>query len=119
MANQDERRVDTRIEDHSVLELKIMFASEAPGLLGKNVSGSTVDVSASGLGLSLNCEVPVDSTLDLRVTLKDDFKKFFLSGKVRWCKPSSESGMFQVGVALHERTDVDTDLDNWKKAIAT
>ena len=110
-----EQRSDARIEDHSVLELKILFASETPGLLGKNISGSTVDVSASGLGISLDCEVPTGSTLDVRVTLKGEFKKYFLSGKVRWCKASDTAGMFLVGVSLHERTDVATDLDSWKE----
>ena len=64
---------------------------------------------------ALNCEVPVNSTLDVRITLKGDFKKYFLSGKVRWCRASDVDGMFMVGVALHERTDVATDLDSWKE----
>ena len=110
-----EQRADPRTEDHSVLELKILFASETPGLLGKNISGSTVDISASGLGLVLDCKVPVNSNLDVRVTLKGEFKKYFLSGKIRWCKESDVAGMFAVGVSLHERTDVATDLDSWKE----
>ena len=117
MADFEEQRAHERIEDHSVLELKILFASETPGLLGKNVSGSTVDISAAGLGLSLDCEVPTDSTLDVRITLKGEFKKYFLSGKVRWCKASEVEGMYLVGVALHERTDVATDLDSWQKEL--
>lgn len=115
MPDLEEHRAHERIEDHSVLELKILFASETPGLLGKNVSGSTVDISAGGLGLSLDSDVPVNSTLDVRITLKGEFKKYFLSGKVRWCKASDIDGMFSVGVALHERTDVATDLDSWEK----
>ena len=112
-----EQRAEQRTEDHPVLDLKILFASETPGLLGKNISGSTVDVSASGLGLALDCEVPVKSTIDVRVTLKGEFKKYFLSGKVCWCNPSEEDGMYLVGISLHERTDVETDLSSWKKEI--
>lgn len=114
MSDYDERRAGTRTEDHSVKELKILFASETPGLLGRNVSASTVDVSATGLGITLNCNIPADSTLDMRVTLEGEFKKYFLSGKVRWCKPSDVDGQYAVGIALHERTDVATDLDSWK-----
>jgi len=69
VSDNDERRADVRTEDHPVKELKILFESETPGLLGRNVSASTVDVSATGLGISLNCNIPVDSTLDMRVTL--------------------------------------------------
>lgn len=112
--NFEERRQDPRIENSSVLDLKILFASETPGLLGKNISGSTVDISVSGLGLLVDIDVPVKSTLDVRITLKGEFKKYFLSGKVRWCRPSVEEGMYALGVALHERTDVDTDLESWK-----
>lgn len=115
--NFEDRRVDPRIENPSVLDLKILFASETPGLLGKNISGSTVDISVSGLGLVVDIDVPVKSTLDVRITLKGEFKKYFLSGKVRWCKPSDDDGMYSIGVALHERTDVDTDLESWKKEL--
>ena len=113
--NFEDRRADKRTSDISVLSLKIVFASETPGLLGKNLSGQTIDVSASGLGVSLNCEVPLKSNLDFWVTLNGDFKKYFLSGKVQWCKPSSEEGMYSVGIPLHERTDTATDLDSWSK----
>ena len=115
MSDNDERRADARTDDHTVKELKILFASETPGLLGRNVLASTVDVSATGLGVSLNCNIPVDSTLDMRITLKGEFKKYFLSGKVRWCKSSDVGGQYSVGIALHERTDVATDLDSWRQ----
>ena len=113
----NEQRAEQRTEEHPVLDLKILFASETPGLLGKNISGSTVDVSASGLGIALDCKVPMNSTLDVRETLKGEFTKYFLSGKVCWCHPSDEDGMYLVGISLHERTDVETDLDSWKKEI--
>ena len=114
MSDHDERRADARTEDHPVKELKILFASETPALLGKSVSASTVDVSATGLGITLNCNIPAGSTLDMRVTLEGEFKKYFLSGKVRWCKPLDAEDQYAVGIALHERTDVATDLDSWK-----
>ena len=118
MSDYDERRADARTENHTVKELKILFASETPGLLGRNVSASTVDVSATGLGISLNCNIPVNSTLDMRVTLDGEFKKYFLSGKVRWCRSSDVDGQYLVGLALHERTDVATDLDSWKEEMS-
>lgn len=109
-----DRRADTRTEAHNVTNIKIVFSSETPGLLGTNLPGSAVDVSASGLRLSLNKEVQVNSNLDIWVTLKGDFKNFFLSSKVRWCRQVDDSGIYQAGILLHERTDIKTDLSEWK-----
>ena len=111
-----DRRADTRTDANNVANIKIVFSSETPGLLGTNLPGSAVDVSASGLRLSLNKEVPINSNLDIWVTFKDDFKKFFLSSKVRWCRQVDDSATYQAGISLHERTDIKTDLSDWKKA---
>ena len=111
-----DRRADTRTDANNVANIKIVFSSETPGLLGTNLPGSAVDVSASGLRLSLYKEVPINSNLDIWVTFKDDFKKFFLSSKVRWCRQVDDSATYQAGISLHERTDIKTDLSDWKKA---
>ena len=116
MIDFTERRADKRTDAHNIANIKIVFSSESPGLLGTVLPGSAIDVSASGLRLSLNREVPVNSNLDIWVTLKGDFNKFFLSSKVRWCRQEDNSDIYQVGILLHERTDTKTDLAEWKIA---
>jgi len=118
VSTPENRRESERKSHHAVHSLQILFASETPGLLGNRLAGETIDVSTSGLGLILDQDVPVGCTLDVRVTLKDDPKRYSLSGKVRWCKPAEEKGKFAVGVALHERTDIETDLEAWKKTLS-
>jgi hypothetical protein len=116
MPSQEERRADERIE-HKASKLKIVFTSDTPGLLGKVLTGSTVDISASGLQITLNTAVPVDSTMDVRITLSDDPKEYFLSSKVRWCKKSDQDDTYNIGLALQDLFNTDTDYDSWKAAL--
>lgn len=100
-----------QVEDISV---KIVFSSENPGLLGRKIQGSTLDVSAGGMKLMLNNPIRVDSVLDVWVTTKDQSRKYFLTGNVRWCNESEKSGIYQIGLILRERSDAVTDLVSWQ-----
>lgn len=111
-----ERRDALRFELNEALDMKIVFSSENPGLLGKTICGSTIDVSATGLRIELNQQIKIDSVLDVWVTLKETKKKYFLTGNVRWCKEMEVGGYFQIGVVLRERSDTVTDLDGWQVA---
>lgn len=110
----EERRDSIRYELNEALDMKIVFSSENPGLLGKTLCGSTIDVSSSGLRIELNQQIKLDSVLDVWVTLKDSKKKYFLTGNVRWCKEMEVGEYFQIGVVLRERSDTITDLDSWQ-----
>ena len=115
MNNFEERRADKRVDQKEAISLKIVFSSENPGLLGKNLSGETLDISASGLRISLPCAIKVDSVLDVWVTFHNENKKYFLTGNVRWCREDTEVGGFLVGLVLRERSDTITDLADWKE----
>jgi Tfp pilus assembly protein PilZ len=117
MPENDERRVDERIVQTAAFSLKIIFTSENPGLLGRSLYGSTIDISASGLKLALQSELPVDSTIDVVVTLKSNPKQYFLSGKVRWCKKADNEGNYHVGIALQDLINTDTDYKAWREAL--
>ena len=116
MPNQEERRADERFE-HKASKLKIVFTSDTPGLLGKVLTGSTVDISASGLQITLNTAVPVDSTMDVKITLDGDTKEYFLSSKVRWCNKSDQDNTYHVGLALQDLFNTDTDYNSWRAAL--
>ena len=115
---QIERRSATRYDMKEALDLKIVFSSENPNLLGKKLCGSTLDVSATGLRIELNQKIKIDSVLDVWVTLKETNKKYFLTGNVRWCTEMEVGGYYQIGVVLRERTDTITDLGSWKTAFS-
>lgn len=116
MPDNKERRVDERITQAEAFSLKIIFTSENPSFLGKSLYGSTIDISASGLRLSLQNELPIDSTIDVIVTLKGSPKQYFLSGKVRWCEKADDKGNFHVGIALQDLINTDTDYQDWQVA---
>lgn len=111
---QQDRRGSDRYGTNEALDLKIVFSSENPNLLGKRISGSTVDISASGLRIELNQQITIDSVLDVWVRLKDSNKKYFLTGNVRWCREIGSKGNYQIGIVLRERSDTVTDLSNWQ-----
>lgn len=116
MDNQvQDRRDASRYELKQALDMKIVFSSENPNLLGRTVCGSTIDASATGLRIELNQAIKIDSVLDVWVTLKENQRKYFLTGNVRWCKATGVEGFYQIGVVLRERSDTVTDLDGWKK----
>ena len=112
----EERRVHEHMEYSEDVELKIVFTSDNPHLLGNTLKGNTVDISASGLRLSLQSPLKVNSTIDLTVILQPDCLEYFLSAKVRWCK-QMEDGCYQVGVALQDLFDTPTDYKAWQVAL--
>lgn len=116
MTNIEERREYQRIAQSEAIALKIVFTSDNPRQLGKTLDGSTVDVSASGLRLSMQAPLTVNSTIDLNVTLRQDFREYYLSAKVRWCK-QIEDGSYQIGVALQDLIDTPTDYKAWQQAL--
>ena len=111
------RRADERHETHEALSLTIIFTSQNPGLLGRTIRGSTIDISASGLRITLGTALPPDSTIDMSIALKDDPDKFFLSGKVRWCRDTEEEGVYQIGIALQDLINTETDYKRWRKTV--
>ncbi len=117
MPDSDERRVDERVTQTAAFSLKIIFTSDNPSLLGKSLYGSTIDVSASGLKLSLQNELPVGSTIDVVITLKGNPRQYFLSGKVRWCKKADDGANYHVGIALQDLINTDTDYKAWREVL--
>ena len=114
VSSYDDRRAHTRIDSAEDISLKIVFSSENPGLLGRTLNASTLDVSTGGLRISINHAIKIDSVLDVWVTLKEQKRKFFLTGNVCWCNESDKPGIYQIGLVLRERTDTVTDLRSWQ-----
>ena len=119
MVDYSERRQDARFQAPDSLSLQIIFSSENPGLLGKTIDSSAIDISASGLKIVFPHPLKKDSVLDMWISLKEPNKKFFLTGNVRWCTELEVEGVFQAGIVLRERTDTVTDLAEWRKLVKT
>ena len=112
MTDQIEHRSEKRI-GHKAKSLKIKSVTGAPQLANKQFEGSTVNISASGLQIILDHAVPLNSAIDVWVTLDGDTRQHFLSGEVRWCS-EAKSNEFHVGILLKDRTDIETDYKHWR-----
>ena len=112
-----ERRADERHEQQEAISLTIIFTSQNPGLLGRTLKGSTIDISSSGLRIQLGTALPPSSTIDMSIALKGNSDKFFLSGKVRWCKETEEAGVYQIGIVLQDLLNTATDYKRWRKTV--
>ncbi|MDH5765438.1 MAG: PilZ domain-containing protein [Gammaproteobacteria bacterium] len=117
MSDHSDRRKDQRFVAPEDLSLQIVFSSEHPGLLGKTIDSSAIDISASGLKILFSHMLKKDSVLDMWITLKNENRKFFLTGNVRWCTELSGEDVFEAGVILRDRRDTVTDLVEWRKLV--
>lgn len=95
------------------VEVKVLFSSENPSLLGKTVQTTTIEMSPKSMRLEVPYPIEIDSVLDIVVRVKGIEKDYYLTGNVRYRLPS-EDGQYQIVLVLRERTDVRSDLRAWK-----
>lgn len=108
----NERRAELRGVREERLFVKVLESEGLPEKEGMTLSCSTLDVSASGLRLSVSERVPQGTLLELWIEVKGVIGKFLLTGLVRWCCPHGEE--FICGVELIEQGDV-SDLADWQE----
>ncbi len=100
MRNPDDRRNTTRLlRDEQVL-VKIIAAPEEPELIDITVECSTVDISADGLRLLLECAVPKGAKLAMEVEMVGENERYYLGGEVMWSHPTEADGLFIIGIRL-------------------
>ena len=100
MPSTNERRGHPRVARSERLFVQVAACSGAPNLAGATLRASTADISASGLRLLLDQEVPVGCSLELWVKVEGRPGTFLLTGEVRWTQPTGRPGAHFVGVAL-------------------
>ncbi len=92
--------------------LRIIESDQAEALRGRMLYCSSVDLSATGLQIEVDCEAPEGCVLDMWVEIKGRRGRFYLTGVVRWCRAvegSPES--FAVGIEL--RASEATEEEDW------
>lgn len=97
-------------------QIKILFSSDNPRMLGRKFSCSTIDISKSGIQIKSLQPLAVNSVLDLSIMLDGSTREFLVTGNVKWCKHSTGVS-HAVGIQLKSRSGTPTDLDDWKKLI--
>ncbi len=94
-------------------EVKVLFSSENPSLLGKTMKTTVIELAPKSIRLELDHAAEIDSVLDIEVRLDNGGRTYNLTGNIRWRLPSIH-GQHQVVLALRERTDIRSDLRAWK-----
>ncbi|VAW70450.1 hypothetical protein MNBD_GAMMA09-2141 [hydrothermal vent metagenome] len=94
-------------------EVKILFSSENPSLLGKTVKTTAIEMSPKSIRLEVLHPIEINSVLDISVKLDSSDRRYNLTGNVRWRLPSSK-GQFHIILILRERMDIRSDLKAWK-----
>lgn len=111
-----ERRQDVRYLVDDNFEVKILFTSDNPKVLGKKFSCSAVDISKTGLQINSEQPLAIKSVLDLSITVKDSNREYLVTGDVKWCKPTTGIS-HAVGIQLKSRSGTNTDLNAWKTLV--
>ena len=94
-------------------EVKILFSSENPSMLGKTMSTTAIELSPRGIRLELDHALAIGSVLDISVKLAGSNRIYNLTGNVRYRLPSSK-GQYHIVLALRERNDIRSDFKAWK-----
>jgi len=94
-------------------EVKVLFSSENPSLLGRTVKTTAIELSPRGIRLEVAHAIEIDSVLDIEVKLEGSPRTYNLTGNVRYRLPSAK-GQFHIVLVLRERMDIRSDLKAWK-----
>jgi len=114
--NTQERRQDPRILVNDDFQVKILFSSDDPKMLGKTFSCSAIDVSKNGVQVTSEQPLAVKSVLDLSIKVNGSDSEYLVTGDVKWCKPGTGIS-HAVGIQLKKRSGTPTDLANWKSLV--
>ncbi len=76
----------------------------------------TLDMSANGLRVISDIELPTGSIVRTCVQLKNTHERFMLVSEVKWSQLHQQPGEFLLGLSLFESDD--TDIQAWKEMIA-
>lgn len=94
-------------------EVKILFSSENPVLLGKKMKTTAIELSHKSIRLEVENPIEINSVLDIAIKLEGSDRSYNLTGNVRWRLPSHQ-GQYHIVLVFRERMDIRSDLKAWK-----
>ena len=117
MKNLAQRLFNKKTDDHYFCaegtQVKILFSSENPSLLGKTIKTTAIEMSPRSLRLAVSYPIEINSVLDISIKLEGSDRSYNLTGNVRYRLPS-KTGEYHIVLVLRERTDVRSDYKAWK-----
>ncbi len=111
--DNSERRRHIRLQSDEKLFVQVVAASESPELVGKTYFCKTLDVSESGLKITVQHCVPQGCEVELWVQVQSTAKKYFLQGLTQWCDDLEQAdGHFELGIRLSDASK--SDFKQWQ-----
>ncbi len=113
-----DKRMHPRLESSDRLFTQIVLSADAPEAVGSTLSCHAVNLSVGGIQFRSNAPVPAGTLLDLWVDVSNRPGKFFLSGEVRWSRPTGEQdagGQEQWYVGVQLKSGAATDIMDWRE----
>ena len=112
--NNNELRQEYRLDTPLTVFIELIAATiDTPATI---VVSKSVDISANGLRVITDREMPIGSILSSCVQLNESGRRFMLSTEVKWSQTHLKTDEFLIGLALFESED--TDIQAWKEFIA-
>jgi hypothetical protein len=112
MATEDQRQ-EYRLETQFTVFLEWGDDSDTEPTI---VVSRSLDISANGLRIIADRELPVGSIVRVCVQTQDMQQRFMLITEIKWAQAWQNPGEFLVGLALFESEE--SDIAEWKKFIA-
>jgi hypothetical protein len=115
MNDINNRRSELRISEQATIFIELQAADYDNSESADIVICTSLDLSANGMQLQLDREVPVGSIFRLCVDFQNNnAEAMYLVGEVKWIKQNHND--FSIGFALFDSEQ--TDIEAWKLAIA-
>jgi len=107
-----EQRKSKRRWSKSNLQSEVIVSADYPELTGKNIAGMSVNISTQGIQALLKQHVPVNTELDLWISVSQrQDNSFHLWAKVCWIKLTQDELNYQAGLDI-SNSDKE-DLQRW------
>lgn len=116
MTDNLEKRQEYRLQDQEIVFLEVVSA-DLHGKAASNILISkSVDISANGLQLTIDRDLPLNSIHNICVQLDNPDITARLIGEVKWSKKMEPGNEYRIGFSLFESDQ--TDMQEWKELVA-
>lgn len=106
------KRKFERCEDPSSVSVKLYMVSGHQDLNRSTVYCHTRDISEEGICLIIGQDIPLDTSVKLRVAVADPPSSFVHDAEVRWTKPTENKGETLTGLEFVGGSD--THMEEWR-----
>ena len=113
MSTKDQRQ-EYRLETQLTVFLELGDEADADPMI---VVSRSLDISANGLRIITDRELPAGSIVRACVQTQDIHQRFMLITEIKWAQVWQNPGEFLIGLALFESED--SNILEWKEFIAS